>query len=152
MSRVALLLLPIKCKPCWQISDRESPLPFVLGKSESAGRQIDADSPQPLGCIHDIPERAWAADWQRLAAQTDAKRTRLERRLGELTREIERRVIATGLWRSRSVRTAINMLNEERKGIVAELNQVPAAATLVAAVLARFEEQLNQLQAGLAKA
>ncbi|CCV15958.1 hypothetical protein MESS4_830178 [Mesorhizobium sp. STM 4661] len=42
----------------------------------------------------------------------------------------------------------------ERKGIVAELDQVPAAATVIAlhpAVLARYEEQLNQLQAGLAK-
>lgn len=47
------------------------------------------------------------------------------------------------------------MLNEERKGIVAEMDQVPAAATVIAlhpAVLARYEEQLNQLQAGLAKA
>lgn len=35
-----------------------------------------------------------------------------------------------------------------------ELNQVPAAATVIAlhpAVLARYEEQLNQLQVGLAK-
>lgn len=37
---------------------------------------------------------------------------------------------------------------------MAELDQVPPAATVIAlhpAVLARYEEQLNQLQAGLAK-
>ncbi|GLS38164.1 hypothetical protein GCM10010869_37580 [Mesorhizobium tianshanense] len=39
-------------------------------------------------------------------------------------------------------------------GIVAELDQVPAATGVIAlhpAVLARYEEQLNQLQTGLAK-
>ena len=45
-------------------------------------------------------------------------------------------------------------LNEERKGILAELDQVPTASGVIAlhpAVLARYEEQLNQLQTGLAK-
>jgi hypothetical protein len=45
-------------------------------------------------------------------------------------------------------------LNEERKCVVAELDKVPAATGVIAlhpAVLARYEEQLNQLQTGLAK-
>jgi site-specific DNA recombinase len=93
---------------------------------------------------------------RRLAADSDARRTRLERRLGELSREIERLVnaIAKGHGDPAVYGPQSTTLNEERKGIVAELDQVPAAATVIAlhpAVLARYEEQLNQLQAGLAK-
>ncbi|MER9302003.1 recombinase family protein [Mesorhizobium sp. M0496] len=93
---------------------------------------------------------------RRLAADTDARRTRLERRLGELSREIERLVnaIAKGHGDPAVLGPQSTTLNEEREGIVAELDQVPAAATMIAlhpAVLARYEEQLNQLQTGLAK-
>ncbi|WP_292177671.1 hypothetical protein [Mesorhizobium sp.] len=94
---------------------------------------------------------------RRLAADTDARRARSERRLGELSREIDRLVnaIAKGHGDPAVLGPQSTTLNEERKGIVAELDQVPAAATVIAlhpAVLARYEEQLNQLQAGLAKA
>lgn len=93
---------------------------------------------------------------RRLAADTNARRTRLERRLGELSREIERLInaIAKGHGDPAVLGPQSTTLNEERKCIVAELDQVPAATGVIAlhpAVLARYEEQLNQLQIGLAK-
>lgn len=93
---------------------------------------------------------------KRLAADTDARRIRLERRLGELSREIDRLVnaIAKGHGDPAVLGPQSTTLNEERKGILAELDQVPAATGVIAlhpAVLARYEEQLNQLQTGLAK-
>ncbi|MER8782477.1 recombinase family protein [Mesorhizobium sp. M1006] len=93
---------------------------------------------------------------RRLAAETDAKRTRLERRLGELSREIDRLVnaIAKGHGDPAVLGPQSTALNEERKCIVAELDNVPAPTDVIAlhpAVLARYEEQLNQLQTGLAE-
>ncbi|MER8734150.1 recombinase family protein [Mesorhizobium sp. M1227] len=93
---------------------------------------------------------------RRLAAETDAKRTRLERRLGGLSREIDRLVnaIAKGHGDPAVLGPQSTALNEERKCIVAELDNVPAPTDVIAlhpAVLARYEEQLNQLQTGLAE-
>ncbi|MER9019817.1 recombinase family protein [Mesorhizobium sp. M0898] len=93
---------------------------------------------------------------RRLAAETDAKRTRLERRLGELSREIDRLVnaIAKGHGDPAVLGPQSTALNQERKCIVAELDNVPAPTDVIAlhpAVLARYEEQLNQLQTGLAE-
>ncbi|MER9342212.1 recombinase family protein [Mesorhizobium sp. M0601] len=93
---------------------------------------------------------------RRLAAETDAKRTRLARRLGELSREIDRLVnaIAKGHGDPAVLGPQSTALNEERKCIVAELDKVPAPTDVIAlhpAVLARYEEQLNQLQTGLAE-
>lgn len=84
------------------------------------------------------------------------RRTHLERRLGELSREIERLVnaIAKGYGDPAVLGPQSTTLHEERKCILAELDQVPAAAGVIAlhpAVLARYEGQLNLLQAGLAK-
>ena len=93
---------------------------------------------------------------KRLAADTDARRIRLERRLGELSREIERLVnaIAKGYSDPAVLGPQSTTLNEERKGVLAELDRVPAATGVIAlhpSVLARYEEQLNQPQTGLAK-
>ncbi|MER8467698.1 DUF3375 domain-containing protein [Mesorhizobium sp. M1396] len=93
---------------------------------------------------------------KRLAADTDARRTRLERRLGELSREIDRLVndIAKGHGDPAVLGPQSTTLNEERKCILTELDRVPAATGVIAlhpSVLARYEEQLNQLQTGLAK-
>ncbi|WP_246673726.1 hypothetical protein [Mesorhizobium sp. B2-3-13] len=100
--------------------------------------------------------KAYHEERKRLAADTDARRTRLERRLEELTREIERLVnaIAKGHGDPAVLGPQSTTLNEERKCILAELDRVPAATGVIAlhpAVLARYEEQLNQLQTGLAK-
>ena len=63
---------------------------------------------------------------KRLAADTDARRSRLERRLEELTREIERLVnaIAKGHADPAVLGPQSTTLNEERKCILAELDQV----------------------------
>jgi len=91
-----------------------------------------------------------------LAADTEARHNRLRRRLAELSRENERlaNAVAKGTaphpwWWDR-----FTTLNEERKCILTELGRVPAAPGVIAlhsAVLARYDEQLNQLQKGLAK-
>ncbi|WP_246676018.1 recombinase family protein [Mesorhizobium sp. B2-5-4] len=71
---------------------------------------------------------------KRLAADTDARRTRLERRLEELTREIERLVnaIAKGHGDPAVLGPQSTTLNEERKCILAELDRVPAATGVIA--------------------
>lgn len=59
-----------------------------------------------------------------------------------------------GMLGRRSAPPQSTTLNEERKCILIELDRVPAATGVIAlhpAVLARYEEQLNQLQTGLAK-
>ncbi|WP_159587130.1 recombinase family protein [Chelativorans xinjiangense] len=93
---------------------------------------------------------------KRLAAEADANRIRLERRLGELTREIDRLVdaIAKGLGDPAVLGPRSTALHEERKGIEAELDKVPPPTEVVAlhpAMLARYEQQLTRLQEALSQ-
>lgn len=94
-------------------------------------------------------ERKW------LASRSIENRVRLERRLGELDREIERLVdaIAKGLSDPMLLGPSSTALNEERKRVRAELATMPEAPNVVAlhpAALARYEEQLESLQEALA--
>jgi site-specific DNA recombinase len=93
---------------------------------------------------------------KRLAAEADAKRMHLERRLGELSRAIERLVdaIARGHGDPAVLGPQSTTLNEERKHLITELDRLPPPTDVIAlhpALLARYEEQLTRLQEGLAK-
>jgi site-specific DNA recombinase len=99
--------------------------------------------------------RTYHAERKRLAADADRKRARLERRLGDLTREIDRLVdaIAKGLGDPAVLGPRSTILDGERKTVAAELAEATPAAEVVAlhpAMLARYEERLTRLSAALA--
>ena len=99
--------------------------------------------------------RTYYAERKRLAAEADRKRLRLERRLGELNREIDRLVdaIAKGQGDPAVLGPKSTLLDGERKKITAELAETAPTTEAVAlhpAMLARYEEQLTRLQAALA--
>jgi site-specific DNA recombinase len=100
--------------------------------------------------------RAYHEERKRLAAQADAKRARLDRRLGELNREIARLVdaIAKGHGDPAVLGPRSTELNEERKRISIELTTSEKPSEVVSlhpAVLARYEEQLVELRNALSK-
>jgi hypothetical protein len=85
-----------------------------------------------------------------------AKRAHLELRLSELNREIDRLVdaIAKGHGDPAVLGPRSSVLNEERKQVAMELDVEPAVndtISLQAAVLARYQEQLVELQGALSK-
>ncbi|AZG78428.1 recombinase family protein [Methylocystis rosea] len=99
--------------------------------------------------------RTYHAERKRLTAEADRKRLRLERRLGELNREIDRLVdaIAKGQGDPAVLGPKSTLLDGERKKITAELAETAPTTEAVAlhpAMLARYEEQLTRLQAALA--
>jgi hypothetical protein len=99
--------------------------------------------------------RTYHAERKRLAAEADRKRLRLERRLGELNREIDRLVdaIAKGQGDPAVLGPKSTLLDGERKRVAAELAEATPTTEVVAlhpAMLARYEEQLTRLQAALA--
>jgi site-specific DNA recombinase len=86
-----------------------------------------------------------------LAATADAKRSRLQRQLDKLTREIDRLVdaIAKGHGDPAVLGPRSTALYQGRKRIVAELETAPLSTEVIAlhpTVLARYEEQLTRLQ------
>lgn len=145
----------IRCSAATESGTCADPKTFYLDTVETAvlnGLTAELRHPQVIAQY----VQTYHEERKRLAADTDARRTRLERRLGELSREIERLVnaIAKGHGDPAVLGPQSTTLNEERKCILAELDQVPAATGVTAlhpVVLARYEEQLNQLQTGLAK-
>ncbi|NUJ81294.1 recombinase family protein [Methylocystis sp. FS] len=99
--------------------------------------------------------RTYHAERKRLAADANRKRLRLERRLGELNREIDRLVdaIAKGQGDPAVLGPKSTLLDGERKQIIGELAESTPTTEVVAlhpAMLARYEEQLTRLQAALA--
>jgi hypothetical protein len=100
--------------------------------------------------------RTYHEERKRLSAKANAKRAHLELRLGELNREIDRLVdaIAKGHGNPAVLGPRSSVLNEERKQVTMELNLEPAsndAISLHPAVLARYQEQLVELQDALSK-
>ena len=80
---------------------------------------------------------------------------RLQRRLGELSRELDRLVdgIAKGLGDPVLLGDRMKIASAERKEIAAELTAQPAPLTVISlrpAMLVRYEQQLAQLQDALA--
>jgi hypothetical protein len=84
---------------------------------------------RPAGRSQVIAEyvRTYHDERKRLAAEADARRIRLERRLGELNREIDRLVdaIAKGLGEAALLGSRSTALNEERKRVATELSSEP---------------------------
>lgn len=100
--------------------------------------------------------QAYHEERKRLAAQADAKRARLDRRLGELNREIGRLVdaIAKGQGDPAVLGPRSTELNEERKQAAAELLAEPLRPEVVVlhpTVLARYEQQLVELRDAMSK-
>jgi len=99
--------------------------------------------------------RAYHEERVKLAAQSKAKARRLERRLGEINRELERVIdgIAKGIGDPVLLGRRTFELGAESRKIEAELKAQPPSADLVAlhpSVLGRYEGQLANLQAALA--
>lgn len=98
--------------------------------------------------------RTYQAKRKRLTAEASRNRVRLERRLGELNREIDRLVdaIAKGQGDPAVLGPKSTLLDGERKKLAAELGEAPSeeVVSLHPAMLARYEEQLTRLQAALA--
>jgi len=100
--------------------------------------------------------RTYHEERKRLSAKANAKRAHLELRLGELNREIDRLVdaIAKGHGNPAVLGPRSSVLNEERKQVTMEMNLEPAGNDTISlhpAVLARYQEQLDELQDALSK-
>ena len=100
--------------------------------------------------------RTYHEERKRLSAKANAKRAHLELRLGELNREIDRLVdaIAKGHGNPAVLGLRSSVLNEERKQVTMEMNLEPAGNDTISlhpAVLARYQEQLVELQDALSK-
>ena len=100
--------------------------------------------------------RTYHEERKRLAAKSNAKRAHLELRLGEINREIDRLVdaIAKGHGDPAILGPRSSLLDEERRKITGDLSDEPTASDVISlhpAVLARYEQQLVQLQDALSK-
>jgi site-specific DNA recombinase len=100
--------------------------------------------------------RTYHKERKRLSAEADATCSRLERQLVELTGDIDRLVdaIAKGHGNPEVLGPRSTALYEEKKRIRAELDAAPPPTEVIAlhpAVLARYEEQLTNLQEALAR-
>lgn len=139
----------IRCSAATESGTCTDPKTFYLDTVESAvlnGLSSELRHPDVIAEY----VRTYHEERKRLAADADAKRIRLDRRLGELTREIDRLVdaIAKGLGDPAVLGPRSTALHEERKGIEAELEKVPPPTEVVAlhpAMLARYEQQLTRL-------
>ena len=93
---------------------------------------------------------------KRLSARANVKRSRLELRLGEPKRKIDRLIdaIAKGHGDPAMLGPRSSVLDEGRKLVGRELDTEPAVSdvsSLHPAVLARYEQQLVHLQDALSK-
>src|SRR5712672_864266 len=100
--------------------------------------------------------RTYLEERKRLSAKANAKKAHLEMRLGELNREIDRLVdaIAKGHGDPAVLGPRSSVLDEEQKQVTKELNLEPAGNDTISlhpAVLARYQEQLDELQDALSK-
>jgi site-specific DNA recombinase len=100
--------------------------------------------------------RTYHEERAKLAAQSKTKVRRLQRRLGEINRELKRVIdgIAKGTGDPVILGRRTFELGAESRNIEAELKAQPLSAEVVAlhpTVLARYEQQLADLQSALAK-
>ncbi len=103
--------------------------------------------------------KAYHEERKRLAAGSDAARSRIDRRLGEIEREMKRTIdlmvtsppgfdVTDLRQRSQDLATERQQLTDERATLPAA---TPNVVTLHPAILARYEQQLDALQATTAK-
>lgn len=144
----------IRCSAATESGTCPDPKTFYLDTVETAVLNgLTAELRHPKVIAEYV--RAYHAERKRLAAEADRKRLRLERRLGELNREIDRLVdaIAKGQGDPAVLGPKSTRLDGERKKVTAELAESAPTTEVVAlhpAMLARYEEQLTRLQAALA--
>ena len=144
----------IRCSAATESGTCPDPKTFYLASVENAvlsGLRSELRHPAVIAEY----VKTYQEERKRLAAGAVAKRSRLERRLGELDREIDRLVdaIAKGLGDPAVLGPKSTALNEERKRVQVELEQAPPAPEVVAlhpAVLSRYEQQIENLQETLA--
>ena len=145
----------IRCSAANESGTCPDPKTFYLETVESAvltGLKTEMRHP------HVIAEyvRTYHEERKRLHAETEFKRSRLEQRIGELNREIDRLVdaIAKGHGDPAILGPRSTALNEQRKQIALELEGEPGPPETVSLhprVLARYEQQLEQFQQALAQ-
>jgi site-specific DNA recombinase len=145
----------IRCSAATESGSCQDAKTFYLKTVESAvlaGLENEMRHPQVIAEY----VRAYHEERKSLSAKANAKRAHLELRLGELNREIDRLVdaIAKGHGDPAVLGPWSSALNEERKRVAMELNVEPAVNDTISlhpAVLARYQEQLVELQDALSK-
>ena len=145
----------IRCSAATESGSCQDAKTFYLKTVESAvlaGLENEMRHPQVIAEY----VRAYHEERKRLSVKANAKRAHLELRLGELNREIDRLVdaIAKGHGDPAVLGPRSSALNEEQKRVAMELNVEPAVNDTISlhpAVLARYQEQLVELQDALSK-
>jgi site-specific DNA recombinase len=145
----------IRCSAATESGSCHDAKTFYLKTVESAvlaGLENEMRHPQVIAEY----VRTYHEERKRLSAKANAKRAHLELRFGELNREIERLVdaIAKGHGDPAVLGPRSSALNEERKQVALELSVEPAVNDTISlhpAVLARYKEQLVELQDALSK-
>jgi hypothetical protein len=145
----------IRCSAANESGTCPDPKTFYLGSVEKAVLSgLSAELRRPDVIAEYV--RTYHEERKRLAAERDLKRSQLERRQGEIDREIDRLVdgIAKGVGDPKVLGARMNLLSAERKKIDAAIESEPPPANVVAlhpTVLKRYAEQLAHLQDALAK-
>ena len=145
----------IRCSAATESGSCHDAKTFYLKTVESAvlaGLENEMRHPQVIAEY----VRTYHEERKRLSAKANAKRAHLELRFGELNREIDRLVdaIAKGHGEPAVLGPRSSALNEERKQVALELSVEPAVNDTISlhpAVLARYKEQLVELQDALSK-
>ena len=145
----------IRCSAATESGTCPDPKTFYLETVEKAvlsGLSAELRHPEVIAEY----VKTYHEERKRLAAESDAKRMRLQRRLGEISREIDRLVdgIAKGVGDPNVLGARMNVLSTERKTLSAEFEAEPPPVNVLAlhpAVLERYAEQLGKLQDALAK-
>ncbi len=144
----------IRCSAATESGICPDPKTFYLNTVEAAvlnGLTAELRHPEVIAEY----VRTYHTERKRLAADANRKRLQLERRLGELNREIDRLVdaIAKGQGDPAVLGPKSTLLDGDRKKITAELAETAPTTEAVAlhpAMLARHEEQMTRLQSTLA--
>ena len=143
----------IRCSAATESGTCPDPKTFYLDTVEKAVLSgLTAEMRRPDVIAEYV--RTYHEERKRLSAEADATRSRLERQLGELMGNIDRLVdaIAKGHGDPAVLGPRSTALYEEKKRIRAELDAAPPPTEVIAlhpAVLARYEEQLTNLQEAL---
>jgi site-specific DNA recombinase len=145
----------IRCSAATESGSCSDAKTFYLNTVESAVLSgLKAELRQPRVIAEYV--RTYHDERVKLAAQSKGKARRLERRLGEINRELERVVdgIAKGTGDPVVLGRRTFELGDESRKIEAELKAQPPSPDVIAlhpSVLARYEQQLADLQGALAK-